>query len=199
MNLKRSLTVLFLILLSFASVAQDYKTNIRQCFTEYTNFLLNREFEKSLAYVPEVMFTVVPRTKIVAMLEQLLNNKEMELKMISFNIKEIGTNRKIDSCYYVNLKYISLMSMRLISDTTESSEYKANRLSMIMASLANSFGSGNVKLDKTTQTFTISPTKNSWAISKNGLEGWQFVNVDPKQRLVMEKVLPKELIDESMN
>lgn len=199
MNLARLLTFILFILLSINSVAQDYKASIKQRFAEYSALMVAHEFDKSLDYVPEAIFTVVPRPQLVTLFAQVFNNKDMEVKMISFNIKEISDSRKIDSCYYANIKYTSVMSMKINSDTTESSEVKVNRLSMTKAAFANAFGSDNVKLDETTETFTISPTKSSWAISKNGQDGWKFVNVEPKQRLLMEKILPKELIEESIN
>jgi len=199
MNLKHTFTLLFFLVLSISSFAQDYKENIRNRFTQYTKHLLDQDFDKSMDYLPEAIFTIVPRTQMVEIFEQVFNNKAVEMKMISFDIKEITNTRKIDSCYYVGIKYTSVISMKYISDTTSSSDSKANRISMTKAALANTFGSDNVKVDEVTETYTISPTKKSWAISKNGQDGWKFVNVDPKQRVLMEKILPKQLIDESIN
>ena len=191
--------LVFFTLLTTSVLGQDYKANIRQSFSEFNTYMVKGEFNKSLDYVPEAIFTIVPRKQMVALFEQLLNNKEMEVKFTGFGIKDIADSRKIDTCYYVNIKYTSMMTMRINADSTESAETKANRLSMLKAAFANTFGSDNVKLNEMTETFTISPTKNSWAISKNGQTGWKFVNVEPKQRLIMEKILPKVLIEESIN
>lgn len=199
MRLKKSFILLLFILVSITSLAQDYKANIKQRFTEYTHYMIEHKFDKSLDYLPEAVFTIVPRTQLLAVFEQLLNKKNMEVKLISFDIKEIGNSRKIDSCYYANIKYTSVMSMKFNSDTVESSANKAKRLSMTNMAFANVFGTDNVKLDEATETFTISPAKSSWAISKNGLDGWKFVNIEREQRLIMEKILPKELIEESIN
>jgi len=199
MNLKRLFIVLPFLLGSITGVAQDYKTSIRQRFTEYTKLMTYREFDKSMEYVPEEIFTIIPRTQMVALFDQLFNNKKMVVKMISFDIKEIVDSRKIDSSYYAKLRYISVMSMKMLADTIESAEVKANRLLMTKAAFANAFGSDNVKLDEATETYIISAAKSSWAISKNGKDGWKFVNVEPKQRLLMEKILPKALIEESIN
>jgi len=199
MNLKRLFIVLPFLLCSITGVAQDYKTSIRQRFTEYTKLITYREFDKSMDYVPEEIFTIIPRTQMVALFDQLFNNKKMVVKMISFDIKEIVDSRKIDSSYYAKLRYISVMSMKMLVDTIESAEVKDNRLLMTKAAFANAFGSDNVKLDEATETYIISAAKSSWAISKNGKDGWKFVNVEPQQRLLMEKILPKGLIEESIN
>jgi hypothetical protein len=199
MNIRHTLAFLLLALFSITSSAQDYKANIRERFTQYSKHIITGEFDKSMDYIPEAMFTIIPRAQMVALFEQLLKNKEMEMKFIGFDIKEIADKRKIDTCYYAKVKYISGMTMKINSKATESADTKAKRLSMTKAAFANTFGSDNVKLDETTETYTITPTKNSWAISKNGQTDWKFLNVEPKQRLIMEKLLPKELIEESVN
>jgi hypothetical protein len=196
---KHTFTLLLLSFLSITSVAQDYKANIKQRFNEYCGYLSAGEFDKSLDYVPEAIFTVVPRAQMVALFEQMLKGKEMQIKFISFDIKDVADIRKIDTCYYVRVKYLGVMSMKMNSGKTESADEKANRMAMTKQAFANAFGSDNVKLDESTETYTITAAKSSWAISKNGQTGWKFVNVEPKQRLIMEKILPKELIDESIN
>jgi len=199
MNLKRSLTLILVIISSFTCIAQDYKASIKQRFTEYTNYIVHHEFDKSLDYVPEAIFTIVPRAQMAAAFEQLLNNKAMEVRITGFEINDIGNSRKIDSSYYSLIKYTSMMSMKIISNKQESIIEKGKRLSMAKAAFSNTFGSDNVKLDEATETFTLSPKKQSWAISKNGQDEWKFVNIEPTQRLIMEKLLPKVLIEESIH
>ena len=199
MVIKRALTLAIFALTSLTSLAQEYKTNIKQRFTEFNQYMVKGEFDKSMDYIPEAIFTIVPRAEMVKMFEQLLNNKDMEVKFIGFDIKEIAEVRKIDSYYYAKIKYRSAMTLKMKTSETENADEKSTRLSMTKQAFANTFGSDHVKLDELTETFTIHPIKNSWAISKNGETEWKFVNIEPKQRLMMEKVLPKVLIEESIN
>lgn len=198
MNFKSAITFLFLVLFSLSTKAQDYKANIKQRFTEYAQALVKGEYNKSMDYLPEAIFTIVPRAQMVALFEQIMKNKEIETKILGFDIKEISDSRKIDTCYYSRLRYVSSMSMKVIADEG-TDEDKKNKLSLMRTALANSFGSDNVKLDEATATYTITPVKSSWAISKNGQTDWKFVNVEPAQRVIMEKLLPKALIEESLN
>lgn len=176
-------------------MAQSYKDNIKQSFDEFNKLIISGEFDKSMDYVPEAMFKIVPRASLVAVFEQLMTNKEMEFKFLDFKITEIGDSKKIDTSYYVLVKYTGTMTMKFNPEKTETPEAKSNRMSMTKTALANVFGSDNVKLDEATETYTLSPRKNSWAISKNGQTDWKFVNVEPGQRLIMEKILPRELIE----
>lgn len=199
MKFKYSAALLVLIFFSLAGIAQDYKSSIKQRFTAYSQHMKDREFNKALDFVPEAIFTVAPRAQMVALFEQLFNNKSMEVKLISFEIKEISNSRKIDSSYYAHIRYVSVISMKMNADTTESPNTKALRISMTKAAFANKFGSDHVAIDENTETYIITTPKRSWAISTNGQDGWKFVNVEPSQRIIMEKILPKELIEESLN
>jgi len=196
--IKHTLTFLLLSLLSITAVAQDYKANIKQSFTEYTRCMMTGELDKSLNYLLPTMFTLVPREQLLAAMEQTLKGKEIEIKFISFDIKEISNSNKIDTCYYAKVSYVSDMNIKMNLNKVESSEEKTKRLSIMKEAIAQGFKT-EVKLDEATETFTMAPTKTSWAISKNGQTDWKFFNVEPGGKLIMEKLLPKELIDESIN
>lgn len=65
--------------------------------------------------------------------------------------------------------------------------------------LANAFGSDNVILNNETGVFTMTPTKKSYAVSENGKDSWKFVNIEASQRLIMEKLLPKQILERELN
>jgi len=197
--MKKALTFTLFVFIGFSIQAQDYKANIKQRFTEYNNYIVAGEFDKSMNYIPEAVFTIVPRTQMVVLFEQVMKNKEFEARILGFDIRDIADRRKIDTCYYAKIKYVSSMTMKMYSDKEESAEAKKSRLALTTAAFSNTFGSDHVKLDESTETFTITPNKSSWAISKNGQTDWKFVNVEPRQRILMEKILPKALIEESLN
>jgi len=141
MVIKRALTLTIFALTSLTSLAQEYKTNIKQRFTEFNQYMVKGEFDKSMDYIPEAIFTIVPRSEMVKMFEQLLNNKDMEVKFIGFDIKEIAEVRKIDSCYYAKIKYRSAMTLKMKTSETENADEKSTRLSMTKQAFANTFGS----------------------------------------------------------
>ncbi|HKG05606.1 MAG TPA: hypothetical protein VKB19_04075 [Pedobacter sp.] len=187
-----------LLLISLSSSAQDYKKNIRERFADFAKLMVDGEFDKSMDYIPEAMFRIVPKAQMVAALKQVMKGK-FQIKMLGFDIKDISDSRKIDTFYYAKIKYVSAMTMKITADRVETAEAKKNRLASTTVAFANTFGSDNVKLDEATETYTLTPTKSSWAISKNGQTGWKFLNVEPKQRILLEKILPKVLIEESLN
>ncbi|MES2829796.1 MAG: hypothetical protein V4687_16680 [Bacteroidota bacterium] len=199
MILKRTLTLLLLLACSTTLFAQDYKANVKQSFSTYYKYLVAGEFEKSMDYLPPAIFAVVPRAQMVTALKSVMTNPEIQIRLTSFEIKEILDKRKIDTANYVKIRYVGGITMKMKGDSTETVQERENRLNATKTALENSFGSGNVGLELKTETFTVTTTKNSWGISKNGITDWKFVLVDPSQRLILEKILPKEIIEESLN
>lgn len=199
MTFKRTLPLLFFIVLSTATFAQDYKASVKQSFTTYYKHIIAGEWDKSMDYLPPAMFKIVPRAQLIATFESLMNNPDMQIKLTGFEIKDVYDIRKIDTAHYVKIKYVGGMTMKMKADSAETKDQKETRLNLTKAALANTFGSESVSLNVATEVFTIAPIKTSWAISKDGTKDWKFVNVEPKQRLIMEKLLPKEIIEESVN
>jgi hypothetical protein len=58
------------------------------------------------------------------------------------------------------------------------------------------FGIGNVEFDKTSGFYKIKAEKTIIASSNNELLEWNFVTVDnPKMKALLEKIIPKELLN----
>ncbi|MBD1394240.1 hypothetical protein [Mucilaginibacter glaciei] len=176
--------------------AQDYKDNIRQRFDEFYKLTAAGKTEESLEYIPDTFFNIIPKTQMAAALKQVMNNKDINYKILDYKITEIADSKNVDDNYYSTLKYVSNLTMKFNDiDTIKNDGNKKARLNLIKLSLANTFGSDNVKLDETTGMYSITAHKKSCAVSKNGRTGWQFVNFESRQRLIMEKILPKEIIE----
>jgi hypothetical protein len=195
MKLKVTLLLSFILLFVTQSYSQAYKDDIKQRFTEFNKLIMDKKFEKSMDYIPDALFTFVPRAELVAVFDQMMNMKEMDVKFLDFKIDSIGNAKKIDTNYYSSVRYTSSMTMKFNIAEQETATQKTTRLSAMKATFANIFGTDRVKLDESTEIFTLNPSKSSWAISGNGQTGWKFINVEPGQRIIMEKILPKELID----
>lgn len=195
MKIKLMLLTSMFLLLSLSLLAQDYKVNINKRFKEFSDLLVAGEYTKSMDYIPDVFFKIVSKEEFVAAFEQILKNKQLEYKIIDFKVIEIQESKKIDSNYYVKLKYTSTMKMRFLPSEPETPDEEKTRLNLTKNALINTFGVDNVKLDELTGFFTITPTKKSFAISQNGTTDWKFINIETGQQGLLEKVLPKEIME----
>ena len=66
---------------------------------------------------------------------------------------------------------------------------------MTQLSFEKNFGSENVKYNKETDFFEILVEKQVYTISQDGKTDWKFLVIEKKQKVLLEKLLPKELVD----
>lgn len=199
MTLKQSITTLFILFFSTPIIAQDYKTTVKEGFTRYYTHIIEGEYDKSMDYLPPNIFKIITREELKAAFQTIMSNPTMETRFLSCNIEEVGDSKKVDTAYFVKIKYVGGATVKFKADGVETLEEKESRLNLTKSMLIYTFGSDNVKLDFVSEIFTITPTKFSWAISKNGVSDWKFINIEPAQQIILEKILPKEIIEESVN
>ncbi len=199
MKSKLTLLITFLLLLTFHGSAQVYKENIEKDFKHLNDLLLSGKYEEAMDLFPERIFEVASREQLSAAFSLLLNNKDFKATMLDYKMLDIEMPEEIDGLFYSALKYRTTMTMIFTPPDEESDVDKAIRLTRFKAAFANAFGSDNVSLDEETGLFTMTPVKKSYAISSNGQHTWKFVNVEASQRLIMEKLLPKKILDRELN
>lgn len=183
------IVVSLLFLLTFSSYAQDYKTSIEKQFGEYYGLIIKGEIEKSMDYVPDEFFAVFPKQQMIDVMKQLLNQKDFEYRINDYKIKSFKQPKQINNKHYVVFDYNSTITIKF-------NELEGEKAGLVKLSLANTFGTDNVQLDEKTKVFTINSYKKSCAISADGLNGWKFINIETKQRLILDKILPKQILEE---
>jgi hypothetical protein len=193
-------TILFLAF-SIVAFGQEYKKAIEQQFLDYNNLIINKEFEKSMTFVPDEVFEIIPREQMIIVMEKTFNNPGFEFELKTPKIKEISRARKIDGKFYSFLTYSSLIEMKFLNDEQEEETENEQKLrvNMIKLSLEESFGSENVKYDEVEDVFEVNAQKQAYAISNNGKEDWKFLVIDTKQKFLLDKLLPKKLADKINN
>jgi N12 class adenine-specific DNA methylase len=188
------LSVLFLFTSSIFS--QIPEENLRKEFNTYINLTINQDFEKSMDYVVEDFFEIFPKEQMVSLMKQIYNNPSMEIKLEKPTILEVDIIEKINEKYYSILTYSNLMKMKLKSeDENESDEDKKMRIGLIKVSLFKKFGAENVDYNEKTDFFEIKVTKKVCSVSKNGNDIWKFVTIEKEQKYILEKFIPKEILE----
>lgn len=179
----------------FNSFAQA-KQNISKDFLAYNGLIADKDFNASAEYIPEEVFTVIPKQQMIGVMKMVMTNPNIEYELKGVNISNIDPAKKVKNKYYSVIKYVSNLRMRFkdTSATKDTAGAKA-KLGLIKLSLQNNFGVDNVKLNDATGWFDIAADKKACAISKNGQSNWKFIVLEPKQRILLDKVLPKEITD----
>jgi hypothetical protein len=192
----RSLLFSFVLLHSTA-LCQEYKSAIESRFNEYISALIDKDFRKSMDYISPDFFTIVPKEQIIAMMDQTFNNPEIEIVLKEPKILKIEDSELIEKKYYSLLTYSNKMNMKFLRKDAEAEteeDYKS-RIGIIQSSFEENFGPGNVRYNEETAFFEINVEKQVYAISADGKTGWQFLVVEKKQKPMLQKLLPKQLLD----
>lgn len=198
MILKRALILLLLFVACNTTLfAQDYKENIKKSFSTYYKYLIAGEFDKSLDYTPPALFKIVPRPDLASAIEAMMSTPEMDTKLTSFEITNIFDRKKIEGAYYVKMINKGGMTLKIKSSSEETVQETDTKLNSINEAFIKLFGAENVSLDLATNSFSITAVKTCWAISVDGLTDWRFLTIEEGQRPLLEKILPKEIVEES--
>lgn len=192
--------VLSLLIVSFVTInlySQDAKKNVENDFLTYLGHLMNHEFTESIEYLYPELFESVTKELMIETLEQTFNNPDIKISITMPKVHKVGEIRYIDSAYYCKLNYSHYMNMSFDnSDTTITLSEIDTRDNMTLTSLEGTFGVENVSYDPTNSSFEILSAKDCYAKSETGLTNWKFIDVDKNNMMIMNLVLPKQIIDE---
>ena len=195
MNIKKNSLTIILLTVCTIGIAQDYKKNIESEFTEYLNSIVNMEFEKSMEYITPEFFEIVPKSQMLKLMEQTFNNPTMEFEIKNPKILSVNDFQKIENKYYSLLTYSNQLNMKMNSEEEETEDESKMRINMTKLSLEQTFGSENVKYNERTDFFQIQSQKDAYAISENGKTEWKFIVIEKEQKMILDKILPKELAE----
>ena len=195
MNIKRTLLTTLFLTICTIGIAQDYKENIKSEFTEYLNSLINMEFEKSFEYITPEFFEIVPKSQMIKLMEQTFNNPTMDIEIKNPKILTVNDSEKIENKYYSLLTYSNQMNLKIISEEEETEDEKKMRINLTKLSFEQNFGSENVQYNEKTEFFEIQSQKDVYGISENGETNWKFLVLEKDSKIILDKILPKELAE----
>ncbi|MES2448681.1 MAG: hypothetical protein V4546_15940 [Bacteroidota bacterium] len=195
--MKRILILLLLVSkFTFGQTDENYKENLNKDFIEYNDLILKQEFEKAMNFMLPIFFEIIPKNQMILLMKQVYNNPDLEFKADKPKDIEYGKPKKIEENYYSKITYSYDIKMKF-NNAEESEDEDRRKLNenLIKLALEKTFGSGNVKFNEKTKFYEIHSIKNAFGISENGTSDWKFVVVEPKQKFILEKILPKELTE----
>lgn len=186
--MSRLFFIALLSTLSFFAHSQSYKDDVKKQFLEYANLLVKKDFAGSVEYLNPAFLTIVPKAQLVKVLEQTYNNPNIDFEIEQANVVSVEDKKKIADQDYVKLRYSNYLKMHF-----KSPEGKRVDTAAVKTRLETQFGQGNVSYDPKTDFFRILVFKNVVANSADNKK-WTFVVVEDKQKPILEKILPKELL-----
>lgn len=196
--IKKIVLPLLLVLVLTANLySQDAKKSVEKDFNAYLGHLMKQEFTAAVEYLYPELFQVATKELMIETLEKTFNNPEISVSITLPEIHEIGEIRKIDSAFYCKLNYSHYMNMVFNnSDSTITQEEIDSRDNLTLTNLESTFGVENVSYDASNSSYEILSAKDCYAKSLDGKTKWKFIDVDTNNMMIMNMVLPKQIIDE---
>ncbi len=187
-----------LILLSNVGWAQDstnYQTEIQRDFRKYNAFIIDEEYEKSVNYMPEEFFDYIEKEDLIQAMKNTMNNPDIlaELEMPKNII--CSEPKEAESKHYSRITYTSELRIKFLDDEKlESEEEKRLQKKWVRTALEERYGADNLSYNTETEYYTIHSAKTALGISKDGIENWRFLLVEPEQEAIIREIVPEVIL-----
>ncbi|AUS05352.1 hypothetical protein [Pseudotamlana carrageenivorans] len=173
---------------------QEYES-IKKEFKKYTDHIAAKDFEASMEYLLPEFFDIFPRSHVVKIMEESFDAPEAEIDFKKFRILNIDEPRKVKGKYYASMRYMTVMTMKptVVAEIEPGSDEMKLAENLITLALEKTFGSKNVKYIKKRGFYEIKSVTDAYAVSKKGKSDWKFLVLEREYKLVLEKLIPKEM------
>lgn len=195
MNLKNILPLFILFMSTFTGIAQDYKENIKREFSDYLTSIADKDFEKSMTYISDEFFEIVPKEQMISLMDQTFNNPEVHFEIKDPKVGIVEDSEEINDKHYSLLNYSNYLLIKFPGPPEETREAKEIRQAQLEEGLNRSFGEENVDYVEKDDHYEVFSAKQAYAISANGETDWKFIVVDKDQKDLLQRLLPKEITE----
>ncbi len=186
---KLLITFVFFLPATLSSVAQHDKQMIERLdsvliYTQQANY----EALMNLTYPG--LFKLVPKEKLVETLKAALYTEDYEASVDSVKLTKIFPAFVVDNGTYVKISHSMLMLMK-IKEPFDTANQKD--LDLMIASMEEGMGKGNVRFDKPTNTFKIIMMATLIGVKNEQSPQWTFANLD-EDSPVAELIFSKDVL-----
>jgi hypothetical protein len=150
-----------------------------------------KDLEKVMDYTYPKLFTIAPRSALIAAMESAFESEDFNIELDSLAILKIFPVFKINDTSYVKVKHSMLMRMKYIEpyDSTQKEEKE-----FMVSLMSERFGEKNVRFDPVTNSLNISMTPDMIGI-KTKTAAWTFVNLEEDNPAMLNMLFNKKVIN----
>ncbi len=181
--------ILTLIILLPLALQAQHKEEITKTLNEYLAHSESGDFLKSLDYMPDEFFNLVPRAQMEAMLTETFDNPDLGIAMQDGEIHEISNEVVHDDIRYATVDYQYTMTF------TNKKESNTEALNMMKEYFAAQVGEENVRVDEEKQAIEVIKKSTMYAISKPD-QGWRFIEKSSDLDQVIDQIIPAEVLEQ---
>ncbi|MFK8164704.1 MAG: hypothetical protein AB8H12_19820 [Lewinella sp.] len=185
--MRYTLSSLFL-LLSLTLPAQDTMdySPLADRLAKYARLTMDWEVDSLLDLTDPQLFEIVPREAVRSQMAGLSSDEDLQVEFGEFTIDEIGEIVTHQTDAYSPIKCHQKIVSTLLSEKYKTPEFRQRMLRM----LQKSHGTGSVRYNETTQSFSVVAEKSLFAIRRGKAAAWNFVEYRPENAALLDLLLP---------
>ncbi|MDP5101567.1 MAG: hypothetical protein NWQ09_09585 [Nonlabens sp.] len=196
MKTNNTIIVLLFLCTALGLQAQKPLDGLKEQFTHYSQLVMDGAYDTALDYSPEEIFTIVPRSLLINVMEKTMNDPEMEFGLFLPEYTTFEKPFEDKGIIYQVFYYKQRISLKFIEtpdeENTEESIDFSNKLRLEM--FTSIYGEGNVIYDAATVSYKINTVKTALAINKDGASHLYFAVIEEERKELMQKLFSDKVI-----
>ncbi|PRP66951.1 hypothetical protein BST86_07495 [Nonlabens agnitus] len=196
--LKNLLLFVFLTT-SFMGVAQSDEVQLKSDFAKYASALKSRQYTQATSYMPDNLFNVYNKEKLVQEMKQTFESADTEVKINSVEVVSMDSKIVDGSQVYIPFQFRQQFELKYINlfDATDDEQSRDSTTKFIVDMLNESLPDSSIRFDKKKEVFAIDNLKNALAVKSTTDDTWKFLVIEPSLKNVMGRLLPATVIQKT--
>lgn len=158
----------------------------------FFNYTTTNQVDSLLEMLYPKLFTIAPKEQLKQQMKNMLDDKNLTIKMFDFKIKSISPTFLYNTVKYALVKYNFRMTMQF--GGINESQKNNLALQYSLPELQEKFGKSNVQLNDETQTISIYVNGLIYAINEPK-KSWKFLEKKEEQKALLNYLLPQAVIN----
>jgi hypothetical protein len=185
---------LLIFLLVFFPKIICAQSSLENTLAEYLKIVEAKDNAKALEYMYPPFFKLIPKATMLKYLNDAMNDPDLALKIYDCKIDNISELKKKDSLEYVKVTYTGSFSM-IYNYDKKSEKEKEEVVKITIGMFKTMYGNENVNYDKATNEYVLKIKKFMLAIKKVTESDWKILGIEEKQKAMLLKIIPKEMLE----
>ncbi|MDQ0476395.1 hypothetical protein [Chryseobacterium sp. MDT2-18] len=172
---------------SVLAFSQNIQSDIESQFRDYSSLIENKNFGKALdIYGNEDFLKIFPKEQVIAVMDQMFNSKDFDLKIHQPENVIVSTEIiKDKNNTFVKLSYRQNLEMKFNMPGLKSGQ--------LLSALQAEFGNGQVDYKESSGLFEVRTVREAVANSAD-LKNWKFIIIEKKQIPILKQFIPESLL-----
>lgn len=168
------------------SHAQANESDLRNTLDEYLEILNSGDLVKTLDYMPDEFFEMVPKKLMEQQILQMFQDSSFQIEFGTYHIDSISELAFEQGTAYAKINYHGSFKMKMAETIDEMTA------EFMQIAMGESLGPKNVKFDASINTFLVD-TQSALIGIKKEESTWRFVENKPEFHVIFKNFISDEI------